>query len=114
MEGYSLNSIFPTYGNWKYKGETIEEVLQKDSGYIKDLIRLHPTFCLSEECMLEAQKITKGFYDKWTKPKQISQNIFESLRTYRSPYDFDFNDESIKELNSLKLATILNKNSILF
>lgn len=104
MKGYSLNNTFPNSGNWKYKGETIEEVLRKDSGYIKDLIKLHPYFCLSEECMLEAQQITKGFYDKWVKPKQMSKNIFESLRVYSKPYDFDFNDEEVIRLNNLKLS----------
>lgn len=46
MKSYSLNKTFPYRENWKYKGETIEEVLKKDSGYIKDLIKLHPYFCL--------------------------------------------------------------------
>lgn len=104
MKGYSLNGTFPNSGNWKYKGETLEEVLKKDSGYIKDLIKLHPYFCLSEECMLKAQQITQGFYDKWVKPEQISLNVFESLRAYRNPYDFDFNDEEVVRLNSLKLS----------
>lgn len=104
MKGYNLNNTFPNSGNWKYKGETIEEVLKKDSGYIKDLIKLHPYFCLSEECMFEAQQITKGFYDKWVKPKQVSLNVFESLRVYGKPYDFDLNDKGVARLNNLKLS----------
>lgn len=104
MDIYEINDTFPLYGNWKYKGETIAEVLQKDSGYIKDLIRLNPTFCLSEECMTKAQQITKGFYDKWVKPEHISsENILESLRPYRKPYDFDFNNGEIVKLNAIKL-----------
>lgn len=53
--------------------------------------------------MLEAQQITKGFYDKWVKPKQMTLNVFESLRVYGKPYDFDFNDEEVAKLNELKL-----------
>ena len=105
MKIYEINDAFPLYGNWKYRGETILEVLQKDSGYIKDLIRLHPTFCLSKKCLLEAQRITKGFYNKWVKPEHISnKNIFESLYTYRAPYEFDFNTPDIVKLNMLKLS----------
>lgn len=106
MKGYNLNYIFPTYGNWKYKGETIEEVLKKDSGYIKDLIKLHPSFCLSEECMVEALKITKGHYDKWVKPTHTSQNIFEDLRLYKAAYDFDLNNEEILKINQSKIFEI--------
>lgn len=105
MNVYDINDTFPLRRGWKYKGETVFEVLQKDSGYIKDLIRLHPTFCLSEECMAEAQQITKGFYDERVKPKHIPpKNIFEGLRTYRTPYKFDFNNDEIVRLNRSKLS----------
>lgn len=105
MDIYDMNDRFPLNGNWKYKGQTVFEVLQKDSGYIKDLIRLHPTFCLSEKCLVEAQHLTKGFYDEWVKPKHISRNnLLESLRSYGVPYNFDFNNDEIVKLNMLKLS----------
>ena len=50
MKDCSLNSTFPNSGNWKYKGETIEEVLRKDSGYIKDLIKLQHWLLLQLYC----------------------------------------------------------------
>lgn len=103
MEGYSLNYTFPNNGSWKYKGETIEEVLRKDSGYIKDLIMLNSNFCLSENGMREAQELTKGFYDKWAKPEQPTDNIFDSLRVYTKPYDFDFNNEKLINKNKENL-----------
>lgn len=105
MEGYNINDSFPNNGNWKYKGETIKDVLKKDSGYIKDLIKKHKYFCLSEKCMLDAQEMTKGFYDKWTKPEKPTNNIFDSLRVYTAAYDFDFNNEEIVQLNNTKLST---------
>ena len=103
MDSYQLRYTFPNNGSWKYKGETIEEVLRKDSGYIKDLIMLNPNFCLSEKGMSEAQELTKGFYDKWTKPEQPTNNIFDSLRVYREPYDFDFNNNEVIAKNQEKL-----------
>lgn len=102
MKAYGLNSIFPSRGSWKYKGKTIEEVLKQDSGYIKDLIKLHSYFCLSEECMLEAQLMTKGFQDKWVKPEKPT-TILDNLKTYGVPYDFDFNNDEIIHLNKQKL-----------
>ncbi len=100
MKGWNINDIFPL--RWKYQGETIGDVLKKDSGYIKDLIRLHHSFCLSEECMAEAQKITKGFKDEWVKP-QNPKTL--NVKIYRIPYGFDFNEEELVKLNQQKLNT---------
>ena len=92
---YEIDSTFPTK---RYKGETIGEVLQKDSGYIKDLIMKSDDFSLSDECMDEAIRITKGHRDTWTRPKD-PKNIFDGLKKYGVPYDYDFNDEKILEKN---------------
>ena len=32
---YEIDDRFPTYGKWKYKGETVREVLHKDSGMLR-------------------------------------------------------------------------------
>lgn len=95
---YNIDDRFPLVGNWKYKGETIREVLQKDSGYIKDLILKRNDFSLSDECMDEAIIITKGHRDLWIRPEH-PQNIFEGLKKYRVPYGFDFNEPKVQEKN---------------
>ena len=100
MKGWNINDIFPL--RWKYQGETIGDVLKKDSGYIKDLIRLHHSFCLSEECMAEAQKITKGFKDEWVKP-QNPKTLLDYAKPYGIPYGFDFNNEEIINFNRQKI-----------
>lgn len=98
---YNIDDKFPSTGNWKYKGETIREVLQKDSGYIKDLIRLDDYFALSDECMEEAKRITTGHRDTWKKPDNPKM-IFDGLKPYGIPYGFDFNDEEIQKKNKEK------------
>ena len=102
---YDIDDRFPLRGNWRYKGETIREVLQKDSGYIKDLIRLDDIFALTDECMEEAKRITKGHRDNWKKPEN-PQTVFEGLKKYGVPYGFDFNDEAIQKINKQKQMTM--------
>lgn len=73
---YEINDTFPSR---RYKGETIGEVLQKDSGYIKDLIMKSNDFSISDECMAEAIQITKGLRDAWKKPEN-PKNCFDGLK----------------------------------
>ena len=84
---YQIDDIFPSR---KYKGETIGEVLQKDSGYIKDLIMKSDDFSLSDECMTEAIRITKGLRETWTRPEN-PKDVFDGLKKYRVPYGYDKN-----------------------
>lgn len=95
---YNIDDRFPTFGAWKYAGHTIREVLQKDSGYIKDLIMKRTDFSLSDECMAEAKKMTRGKKETWKRPKH-SKNVFEELKPYAVPYCFDFNNEEIQIKN---------------
>lgn len=95
---YDIEDKFPKDGDWKYKSETIREVLQKDSGYVKDLIMKSDSFSLSDTCMQEAMQITKGHRDTWKRPEN-PRNIFENYKTYKAPYGFDFNDKTIQEKN---------------
>ena len=92
---YEIDDTFPSR---RYKGETIGEVLQKDSGYIKDLIMKSDDFSLSDECMAEAKRITKGHRDAWIKPEN-PKDVFDGLKKYGVPYGHDFNDDKIQEKN---------------
>ena len=92
---YSIDDTFPSK---KYKGETIREVLQKDSGYIKDYIMRSDAFALSDECMEKAKIITKGHCDTRVGNKN-PDNVFDGLKHYKLPYGYDFNDEVIQEKN---------------
>ncbi|MBR1889860.1 MAG: hypothetical protein IJ816_04440 [Alloprevotella sp.] len=93
---YEINDTFPSR---RYKGETIRQVLQKDSGYIKDLIMKSNDFSLSDECFAEAMQITKGLQESWERPEN-PKNIFEGLKKYAVPYGFDFNDNAVKDKNN--------------
>ena len=95
---YEIDDRFPTYGRWKYKGQSIREVLLTDSGYIKDLIMKREAFSLSDKCIDEAIFITKGNRDTWKKPDNPI-NIFEELKPYAVPYGFDFNNEELQRKN---------------
>lgn len=95
---YEIDDRFPTYGKWRYKGQSIREVLLKDSGYIKDLIMKSEDFSLSDACMVEAMLITKGHRDEWKKPAN-PKNVFEELKPYAVPYGFDFNNDDLQEKN---------------
>lgn len=95
---FEIDDRFPIYGNWKYKGETIREVLHKDSGYVKDLIMKRDDFALSDKCFTEAMKITKGHHETWVKPDS-PQTVFDELKPYKIPYGFDFYNEEVQEKN---------------
>lgn len=103
---YDIDDIFPSYGSWRYKGETIREVLQKDSGYVKDLIMKSDDFSLSDTCMKEAVIITKGHHETWVKPDS-PRLIFDKLKPYAVPYGFDFDNDELHKKN--KRNQIFNK-----
>ena len=103
---YGIDDKFPSYGSWKYKGETIREVLQKDSGYVKDLIMKSDDFALTNTCMKEAVMITKGHHETWVKP-DTPRLIFDELKPYTVPYGYDFNDDEVHKKN--KKNQIYNK-----
>ena len=99
---YNIDDRFPNRGNWKYRGETIREVLHKDSGYIKDLIKKNDCFALSDECMDEAKLITRGHRDERVR-KSNPNNVFEGLIVYGigTPYGYDFNNDEIQKNNKM-------------
>lgn len=97
---YTIDDRFPNYGKWRYKGETIRDVLQKDSGYVKDLIMKSDSFSLTDECMDEAKLITRGHRDERVR-KSNPNNVFEGLIVYGigTPYGYDFNNEEVQTKN---------------
>lgn len=99
MKPYDLNDKFPDLCSWKYKNETVKEALIKDSGYIKDLILLNESFVLSEAALKEAMHMTKGFVDT-----RDAETLADPVKSKKTPYDFDFSDEKIIELNKMKLS----------
>ena len=99
MKPYEINDTFPKLCTWKYQEQSVKEVLIKDSGYIKDLILLNENFALSEAAFGEAMAITKGFADK-----RDAETLADPAKAKKAPYDFDFNDEKIMELNKAKLT----------
>lgn len=98
MKPYEINDKFPKLCTWKYQEQSVKEVLLKDSGYIKDLILLNENFALSEAAFEEAMTITKGFADK-----RDAEVLADPAKAKKTPYDFDFNDDKIKEINQHKL-----------
>lgn len=99
MKPYEINDIFPKLCTWRYQEETVKDVLLKDSGYIKDLILLNENFVLSDAAYAEAVAITKGFTD--TRNDDV---LNDPAKRKKTPYDFDFNDEKVREINKSKLT----------
>ena len=92
-----------------HEGETIRQILRYDSGYIKDLLIKNDQFVLSDKCMQEVRILTRGFFDNWKRPVGKTTNIFHSLKPYTSPYQYDFNNLELIELNNRKLKEELNQ-----
>lgn len=96
-----------TFEHSRHKDETIRQVLRYDSGFIKDSILKNDRFVLSEKCYEEACRLTKGMWDNWEKPEKVNiNNVFDSLKLYASPYQYDLNDEKLREVNQKKLEKI--------
>lgn len=88
----------------RHRGETIRQILRYDSGYLKDLFVKNDDFVLSDNCFQEILLLTKGAKDNWSKPQQKTSSIFSLCKPYRSPYQYDFNNEDIIALHKHKLS----------
>lgn len=89
----------------RHAGKSIREIVRYDSGYIKDLMTKDCRFVVSESCFAELVKLTSGFRDNWEKPKCQTVNIFHSLKSYVSPYLYDFekDTENVRGINTQRL-----------
>lgn len=90
----------------RHPNETIREILRYDSGYIKDLLVKNETFVFSKDCFQELKTLTSGHADNWTMPPKPTSSIFDSLKSYATPYLFDFNNPDIEKLNNSKLSKL--------
>lgn len=86
----------------RHQGETIREIIRYDSGYLKDLFIKDERLCFSRECFAEICRLTKGHKDNWESSK-YSASIFSQLKTYATPYLYDFNEEALLELNEKRI-----------
>lgn len=77
----------------RHRGETIREIARYDSGYIKDRIKKDKSFMISGQCFVELARITAGCRDNWEKPKSSVKNIFHALKSYGTPYMYDFKED---------------------
>lgn len=87
----------------RHANETIRNIIRYDSGYLKDLFLKDNRIVFSEECLSEIIRLTKGHKDNWEKPISPTSNVFNSQKSYATPYLYDFNDDKIEELNMLRL-----------
>ena len=90
----------------RHPNETIRVIARYVSGYLKDLLVKDESFVFSLECYQELKALTLGHKDNWVKPDIATKSIFDSLKPYRVPYLFDFNNSEIEELNTLKLKNL--------
>ena len=88
----------------RHPNETIREILRYDSGYIKDLLLKNEHFVFSLECFQEVKILTKGHRDNWIKPSNPTTSIFDSLKSYATPYLYDFNNPELEEFIKTKLS----------
>lgn len=90
----------------RHSNETIRQIIRYDSGYLKDLFLNNKTLVFSKTCLFDLQRLTKGHFDNWENPSVHSKNIFNDLKSYRSPYLFDFNNDEIIRVNDERLKLI--------
>jgi hypothetical protein len=88
----------------RHPDETIREILRYDSGYLKDLFLKDKSIVFTPECFAEIRRLTSNHVDNWeTPPKKPGQSIFSQLKTYGSPYLFNFNDDDLVQENEARL-----------
>lgn len=91
----------------RHPNETIRNIIRYDSGYLKDLFFNDERVVFSQKCLTEIKRLTKGHQDNWEKPSAQTSNIFDSLKSYASPYLYDFNNDDIDEENQKRLKRYL-------
>ena len=89
----------------RHPNETIRIIIRYDSGYLKDLFLKNKEICFTEDCLSELCRLTRGFHDNWEKPINPTSSIFYQVKSYRTPYQFDFNNNIIIEENSRRLKS---------
>lgn len=92
----------------RHPDETIREILRYDSGYLKDLYYKDEEIVFTEECLAEICRLTAKHEDNWEMPPaKPGLSVFSRLKTYKSPYLFNFNDEDLIKLNNLRLKNLV-------
>ncbi|ROT16286.1 hypothetical protein EEL50_03460 [Muribaculaceae bacterium Isolate-105 (HZI)] len=91
----------------RHPNETIREILRYDSGYLKDLFYKDEDIVFTRECLADICRLTAKHEDNWeTPPAKSGLSAFSRLKTYGTPYLYNFNDEDIAMLNSLRLEEL--------
>lgn len=91
----------------RHPDETIREILRYDSGYLKDLFYKDEDIVFSIECLTEICRLTAKHEDNWEMPPvKAGMSVFTRLKTYKSPYLFNFNDEDLIRSNNLRLKKL--------
>lgn len=104
---FEIDDVIPFVRREEHKGKTIRQIIRYDSGYLKDLFVKDSRVVFSEKCMKEILRLTAGHFDNWESPQAgCTNNIFSTLKTYRSPYLFDFNKSEIENENNRRLANL--------
>lgn len=84
----------------RHPGMTIREIIRYDSGYLKDLFINDDRVCFSDECFSDICRLTSGHKDNWEKPSHSTMSIFSQLKSYATPYLYDFNDPRLVAINN--------------
>lgn len=96
----------------RHPGKTIRQILQYDSGYLKDLF-LKTSLVFSPECFDEIKRLTKGHKDNWESPANDTKTktVFQRIKSYGTPYLYDFNEKfneiDLEALNTERLKVEL-------
>ncbi len=100
---HSLDQIIPF--SRRHPNETVRQILQYDSGYVKDLFLKDSRLVFSEDCFNEICQITDGHKDEWVKPENCA-SFLDGLKRYAVPYLYDFNNETLRSINQERLTAI--------
>ena len=94
---FEIDDIIP-FSN-RHKNETIRQIIRYDSGYLKDLMIKDCRVILSSNCFEEIKRLTKGHIDNWETPENYNNRVvFNTLKHYKMPYLYDFNDNELEKL----------------
>ena len=100
---FEIDDNIPFCNRNEHKQHTIRQIIRYDSGYLKDLFTKDKRLVFSLECYKNLMRLTKGHRDNWEKPINKPNSIFNELKTYKTPYLFDFNDSIIESENTKRL-----------
>lgn len=102
---FNIDDIIPFCRRDEHLTHTIRQIIRYDSGYLKSLFENDERLVFSLECYDELKRLTKGHWDNWETPSNETNTVFDRLKSYKTPYLYDFNNPDIEKINLNRLKS---------